>query len=213
MTRNSFQKDLIVLVADADAEQLMQVLLDRAPQFFGIRKINYDIKRHSNRDNGVYNNAEEFLRLFLRDYQYALVVFDLEGSGQEKKDWTQVAKEVRERLCLNGWKERAEVVVFSPEVEIWLWSKYSLEIIEDIVRWELPVSIKEFLEEKGFWEKSALKPFRPKEALEKVLYEVRYPRTQALYGKVVQQMPVEIVKECQDRAFQRLVETFYKWFT
>jgi len=77
-------KDLIILVADLDTENVLLGLLPRLEHVYGTRKFTFDIKRHPYRDPGCFTGSTDFLRPFSIQYRHALVVFDREGSGQEK---------------------------------------------------------------------------------------------------------------------------------
>lgn len=109
-------KHLVILVADHNAEHALRGLLQRAEDL-GIHRIQFDIYVHPQRDPGVYLRAHDFLRPFLRQYQYALVVLDREGCGAERKKAEQVRQEVHMRLERNGWKDRCQVVVIDPELD------------------------------------------------------------------------------------------------
>ena len=73
-------KDLLVLAADLDIEQAIRGLLVR-PHSLNIAEVDFEVRRHPGRDSGCRSGAVEFLRSFLQSYRYALVVFDLYGSG------------------------------------------------------------------------------------------------------------------------------------
>ncbi|MFH0879125.1 MAG: hypothetical protein V2A34_05390, partial [Lentisphaerota bacterium] len=77
-------KDLIVVVADADAEKAIETLLKRHKNL-GIHPVSFDIRRHVQRDPGCRTAAHSFLRPEIDRYKYAMVVFDWEGSGAEDK--------------------------------------------------------------------------------------------------------------------------------
>lgn len=76
--------DLIALVADSNMENTLRGLLSRH-QALGIRPITYDIFRHDKRDPGCWTDAHNYLRPYTRQYRYAMVLFDHEGSGQESR--------------------------------------------------------------------------------------------------------------------------------
>ena len=67
-------KPLIILMADKNTEFAIKELV-RRPAALGIRPIDFDCFRHPRRDNGVFNEAHDFLRPFLQ-WEYALVMFD-----------------------------------------------------------------------------------------------------------------------------------------
>ena len=84
----------------------------------GIKKISYDIRIHPDRDPGVYSKSSDFLRPFINKYSYAFVLFNHEGCGQEQKLKDKIEIEIKESLERNGWKDRVEVIVFEPELEM-----------------------------------------------------------------------------------------------
>lgn len=111
MTEPPKTKDLIVLVPDADMEYAIQALLPRH-QALDIRPVTFDIRRHMQRDAGCRSDCHNFLRLFLNDYQYALVLFDHEGCGREQMTRLELETDVEGRLKANGWGDRCAVSLF-----------------------------------------------------------------------------------------------------
>lgn len=95
------QKSLVLLVADNNMEKTFQALLQR-PHALGIRPIEVNLVVHPHRDPGVLREAHEFLRPFLRECKFALVVLDLEGCGREHQSAEQLSQEVQQRLDANG---------------------------------------------------------------------------------------------------------------
>lgn len=115
-------KDLVILVADHNAEHALLGLLQR-PGDLGIREVQFDIWVHPQRDPGVYLRAHEFLRPFIGQYKYALVLLDQEGSEAEQAETERMRSAVQERLERNGWKDRCQVIVINPELEAWVWAQ------------------------------------------------------------------------------------------
>jgi hypothetical protein len=199
------EKDLVILVADADMESVVTGLVAR-PRALGIRAgITFDVFRHPRRDPGVFHQAHEFLRNRQNQYRYALVMFDRVGSGQESQpaDWLEA--EVRHRLDAAGWKGRCAVVVLDPELEVWAFanSPHVVQVIADgdealyrqILRAQ-PVS-------------AYGKPACPKEVMEDLLRKKGIPRSSALYKKLAEQVSLSA---CQDPTFQRFRRIFQGWF-
>ncbi len=62
---------LVILVADSNMDRALQGLLQR-PQSLGMRPVRADIFVHPAHDPGVLTSAHEFLRPFVRQYDYAL---------------------------------------------------------------------------------------------------------------------------------------------
>lgn len=206
------KKDLIILVADMDAYWGIDSLLQRNTTL-KIKSITYDIKKHPYRDNGVYTNAQDFLRPFHNNYSYALVFLDFEGCGQEhKKTPLQIATDLKSRIEANGWRERVEVIVFTPELENWIWSSQENPPLTKILQFNSYQEIRDFLQTKKFWDPDAPKPVRPKEAFEELLKLKKIPRSPALYQDIGSKVPQPIITHCQDPAFQAFLTIIQRWF-
>jgi hypothetical protein len=198
--------DLVVLVPDKNMESGINSLLSRYGDL-GIRQISYKIIRHPNRDPGVYNDPVELLRPFINQYRYTFAFIDHEGSGREKETPEKITEYIKSRLYGNGWKNKSEVIVFVPELEIWLWanSQYTAEALG----WQNYSELKNWLMTNGFWEENSPKPPRPKEALEKALREKHIPRSSSIYGEIADKINFH---RCQDPAFMKFREVLKKWF-
>src|SRR5258708_6772637 len=77
-------KNLIVLVADKNTSFAIQGIFTR-PQALGVRPLQYDIKVHPEHDPGCLTRSVGLLKLYLKSHQYALVIFDRQGCGQDKQ--------------------------------------------------------------------------------------------------------------------------------
>jgi hypothetical protein len=115
-------KDLFVLVADADAQALLQSLLGRH-QALGIRPISYHIHRFPGRDSGMVKEGPEIARVLVDKTQYSrlLLIWDHHGSGWEPKGAERSTALIQERLDGVTWLHRASALVLLPELEEWLW--------------------------------------------------------------------------------------------
>jgi len=198
--------DLVVLLPDKNFEYGMRGLLSR-PGALGLREIQFTIHVHPKRDLGCVINSHEILRLFCRDHQYALLMFDKEGSGRENIPTDRLVADLRDRLAANGWGARAEVIVLEPELEIWVFA--SSPHVQRCLGWSKSVGLRDWLEEQGLWIQGHPKPARPKEALERVLLAERRPRSSSLYECLGRSVST---RECRDPAFQRLLQTLGGWF-
>ncbi len=200
-------KDIVVLVADGHTESAMKSLLNRH-EALGIRQLHYDVYVHPNSDPGCYRESQRFLRPLQSQYEYALVVFDLEGSGAERKGRTAVQHEVRSRIQRAGWEERTQVVVIDPELEVWVWSN-SPEV-DRCLGWSqrLP-PLREWLRDQGFWDHDDPKPRRPKETLELALEEVGTPLSSSIFGDLAHSVSVN---RCTDSSFGELRDILTGWF-
>jgi len=197
-------KDLVILVADKDMEFSLYGILQR---YFYDRKIKYKIYPHNLHDPGVYKQAADFLRPLQKEYRYALVVFDKEGSGQEKRSTEQIYDEIKEKLAINGWNERSEVIIIEPELEIWAWIN-SIHIAEAL-GWTTYSELAKFIRDKKLWPENMNKPLRPKEAFELALREKRIPRSPSIYKKIADKVNFT---RCEDRALKKLLSIFQEWF-
>lgn len=202
-------KDLVVLVADKDIEFTLKGLFVRHKSL-GIRDIsqNYDIFVHPQRDPGCYKQCVDFLRPFTKEYKYALVAFDHEGSGQQKKSREEIETELERNLENSGWKEKSSVILFEPELESWIWS--DSPHIERILGWEgQSLSLRDWLVTENFLQQEQFKPSRPKEALETVLRVVSKPRSSAIYEQIAKKVSF---LRCQDDSFLKLKDILQLWF-
>lgn len=208
MTEPPPPKDLVCLVADKNMEQAVEGLLSRHHSL-DIRPLRWQTFVHPERDPGCYQHGHELLRSQRARYQKALMLFDLEGCGQEDKEAARIEDEVRGKLFQNGWEEgSAEVVVVVPELEAWVWSE-SPEV-DRLLGWSgrLP-GLRDWLQGEGFLVADEVKPKRPKEAMESALYQVRKPRSAATYRRLAESVSL---RGCCDRSFRRLVRILRGWF-
>ena len=190
-------KDLIILIADSDTENLLHGLLPRLGHVCGTQKFTYDIRKHPMRDNGCMNESVEFLRPFCTAYRHALVVFDKEGSGQETKDRVAIESSIEGALANNGWAaEDVSAITIDPEVENWIWVN-SANMSKEL-NWNETKSLFAWLQENGWREKEASKPTQPKEALEAVLRKTKKPRSAAIYKNIAEKVSFT---KCEDPAF------------
>jgi len=198
--------DLAVLLPDKNFEYGMRGLLNR-PNAIGIREIQFSIQVHPKRDPGCVKTAQDILRLFCRDHQHGLLMFDKEGSGRENTPTNELAAELRERLAANGWGTRAEVIVLDPELEVWVFAS-SIQV-ERCLGWVKSLRLRDWLQTEGLWDAGHRKPSRPKEALERALRDLRRPRSSSLYECLGRSVSIG---DCVDPAFQKLRETLQGWF-
>lgn len=200
------QKDLYVLVADLDMLQTMEKLLNRNAKL-GIRPIKYAVAKHLNRDPGCRTNASQYLRVHIRDYQYALVMFDKKGSGDDASR-EEIQDEVERDLANNGWRDRSKAVVIDPELETWVWtgSNYVPRILGCEGQYE---QLKSWLAAEGLWPSSCAKPPDPKRAMRAALHKGRRRVSAQLFGQLAKSTTI---RQCQDSAFNELKDTLQLWF-
>ncbi|MBI4721062.1 MAG: hypothetical protein HY770_07580 [Chitinivibrionia bacterium] len=205
----AYTLDLVVLVADLDAQSVMQGLLARRVGQLGIRQPRHEVIRHTGRDSGTCQQAHELLRPYSNRAEHALVIFDYEGCGREAaRTANAVAAECRGRLASNGWGDRAEVVVLEPELEIWVWSESKR--IDDVLGWQgRNPGLREWLREKHFLGKDAAKPHRPKESFRAAIRESGVQYSAALFRELAEKVRFD---RCQDSSFLLLRTTLRSWF-
>lgn len=199
-------KDLILLVADKNTQFALDGLLQRHVAL-QIRPIEYDIYIHPLRDPGVYREASDFLRPFHRQYRYAVVFLDREGSGQENKPASTIEQEIKTGLERNGWQNRAESVVFDPELEIWVW--VNSRKLATYTGWDNLQALLDFMQNGGYWATNSPKPQRPKEAFEEALREKRIQRSSAIYKRIASDVDFQ---GCREPSFERFRCVLRDWF-
>ena len=195
----SYQKDLIILVADKNMEHTLRGLLSRPPAL-RIREITFDLYVHPNRDGGCLSQGAEFLRPFVRLYSHALVLFDHEGCGREGDDSSVLERTLETKLSVSGWEERANVVIIHPELEVWVWS--DSPHVEFVLGWQgRNPDLRTWLRERRCELDENGKPLSPKEAMDDALRVVNKAHSSALFNKLAQTVSFE---RCTDPAFIRL---------
>ncbi len=202
-------KDLIVAVADSYQEKIMEALLPRVPKVSGTTPFTFDIIRNPHNDSGSYNDSHELLRPAIKSYNFALVMFDYEGSGVENvRTREQSESDVEALLSANGWQDRNAVIVIKPEIENWIWLDHP--IVGHAIGWEKSESLYTWARKNGKITSESYKPERPKETFEEVLRMSNTPKSSAIYKKIA---TVVSYKRCNDPAFQKVISTLQKWFT
>lgn len=200
-------KDLAVLVADNNMAAVMQSLLARN-RALHIRALEADVFVHPRRDPGCVHEAHLFLAALLNEYDYSLVLFDHQGSGQEQLVPAELARQVTDRLAAAGWRSRSRTIVLAPELEVWVWS--SSPHVAACLGWENRTpDLRTWLQSRGHWPAAAAKPGNPKAAMEAALREVRRPRSSAIYAQLANKVSLHGHSE---PAFVTLVETLQEWF-
>lgn len=200
-------KDLIVLAADKDAEQALSTLLKERMTDLGLRPITCSVVPHPQHDPAVVREAHHFLRGFLRSHQRALVVFDHEGCGQERREAAEVGREVQQRLDQNGWHDRSAVIAIAPELEIWAWLQSPR--VAKVMGWPSWSGIYQYALSLGLWQADAPKPSRPKELMAAALREKRVAWSSSLFAEIAR---VTDPTACRDPQFRRLLSILSEWF-
>lgn len=201
-------KDLILLMADLDAELTMKGLLLRH-RALGIRPVGYDIIRHAMRDSGCRRDAATQLRGYHGRYAHALVIFDRHGCGADTTERDVIEREVEEQLARSGWPEgHSACIVLDPELESWVWSD-SPEVAR-VLGWRegMAALIRE-LREREFVNEGEWKPRDPKAAMKHILRRARIPHSAALFARLAAGVGLS---RCHDPAFHKFVHALRRWF-
>ncbi len=201
-------RDLMVLVADKDAEHAVKGLLSR-PESLGIRPITFNLLPHADHDPGCVCTAHELLRRHASTHDRALVLFDYDGCGLESTPAQEIEAMVRARLCQNGWQEeRIEVIAIVPELEAWVWS--DSPNTASILGWtDAHRDVHAWLSEQGFPPNPMGKPSPPKEAMERVLRNCRKPWSAAIFEQLATKVTF---RGCVDPSFRRFTDCLREWF-
>lgn len=199
--------DLVVLVPDKNMESSVHGLLSR-PEALGIRRINFNIHVHIERDPGCFQRGHDFLRPMAKRYSHALIMFDLHGCGYEASSKEQIEEAVGKRLSMAGWNDRGEVVVLDPELEVWVWS--DSPHVGRCLGWRgQQPDLRTWLSQEGMWEPNASKPKHPKAAMELALRQVKKPRSSSLYQGLATSVSLQ---RCEDPAFGKFKSIMHNWF-
>jgi hypothetical protein len=202
------KRELMVLVADADAEAVVRTLLSKRHKSLGIKLMkegkDFVIHKHPNRDSGVRTGAVDFLRPFQRDFNHALVIFDHKGCGAEGKKPQDLEEELEQELKRNGWHDRCAVIVIEPELEAWVWAGlHHIARVTGLTITDLQGLMAKFT--KG----NLGKPVEPKEAWREVLRRGGRKPSAKIFGELTESLGLS---KCQDRAFRKLVAVLRSWF-
>jgi hypothetical protein len=199
-------KDILILTADQNAELLIKALLEKIPAIENIPAIDYEIIRHPGHDSGVAKNAVEFVRPFINDCRFLMVLFDYEGSGKESLPKNILESEIEDTLNKNGWQQRNVCITFYPELESWLWVNH--RHLHTILNWHNQETVYEWLADNGFKFQDG-KPARPKEAIEFVLRKQNIPRSSSVYASLAQKASY---RQCMDQSFVKFLSAIKLWF-
>ena len=207
MTRDSTQKDLVILVADKNMEFAVKGLLSRHISL-EFRKVVQDIYVHPHSDPGCLLHGHDFLRQFVNQYSHALIMLDRDGCGKENQSREELETEIETCLSKSGWEDRAAAVVIDPELEIWVWS--DSPHVATVLGWTgKQPGLRDWLQSEGYQPDDAAKPDRPKKAVETALRISRKSRSSAIYRQLAEEVSM---RRCIDPAFTKFKTTLRKWF-
>ncbi len=204
-------RDLVILVADSTMAAVFHALFGRERWDLTLQCAPFDIWPQEDifydplhTDGGVHQSAQELLRPYLNTHSYAIVVLDQQFGGELPA--ATVRKDIRTRLSQNGWKDRCEVVVIDPELEVWLWQ--DSPHVEQAVKFT-GGSLRQHLKGTGAWPEKAPKPTEPKEAIQALVKGQRMLKTKVVYSRIARSMSAG---GCTDSAFELFASTLRRWF-
>ena len=207
MTKTPGKLDLIVVVADLGIETVVRALLQRT-QSMQIRHVAFEIERLVG-DSKCCRVAHEYLRSFVRQFDYALVVFDREGSGREDHSRTEIEAAVEGRLSINGWEDRSAAVVLDPELEIWVWSDSGE--VPTVLGWSgRQPDLRTWLRQNFKVRPESGKPVDPKGAFERALELAGSGPPARIFRHLAERVSPT---RCADDAFFKFRSTLQNWFS
>ncbi len=206
------RRDLFVVVADLDAENVIKTLLSTRKKALGVAvdfDPDTDFLRYNKRDSGCYQDAVSVLTPPRRTHEHALIIFDRHGCGAESADRKAIEDDVERRLRGSGWPAgMAAAVVIDPELEAWVWS--TSPHVANVLGWgEHRNRLRPFLADARLWDAQTHKPTQPKEAVRSAVRHKRARFTAASFADLAENVSVD---GCHDEAFCKLCETLVRWF-
>ena len=199
-------RDMIVLTADIDIENVIRGLLAR-PRSLKIREPVFDVERHPGRDGGCRTRASGQLRPFRETHRYALVVFDRRGCGSDGSR-EEIQSEVERRLARDGWEERSKAIVVDPEIEAWVWS--GSPHVSEVLGWTGGYAdLRNWLKDRGLWSEGSPKPSEPKRAVREAMQRAHSIRSPRIFSRLAETVSL---RGCEDPAFEELGRTLRRWF-
>lgn len=203
----TYQKDLVLLVADRNMEYAAKGILSRA-KALKIREVTFDIYVSPWNDSGCLLHGCDILRSLVTQYKYALVMLDHKGCGQEQESRTSLEEYIEKELTKCGWSERAAAVVIDPELENWVWS--DSPHVDSVLGWSgKQPDLRNWLIAQGLLSDGKSKPVRPKKAMEEALRTAQKARSSALFLQLAKKVSIE---RCADPAFAKLKTVLITWF-
>jgi hypothetical protein len=204
-------KDLLLYVADADAQAFMNSLLNK-PLALGIRQITFDIERHPQRDSGMVQSGAELARMKKSQYQKALLTWDHHGSGRDhRQSPEQVREEIQNKLDSYTFRGNSSVTIFVPELEQWLWYSENALISHCSITTD---QLRKWLDERSNKlgkTVDELKTEQPKELFEYVMRD-RLKRTISPrdFAEIGRRAGVNQLMACE--SFRSIVDVLRNWF-
>lgn len=205
-------KDLLIYVADADAEAFLRSVLGRH-QALGIRVITFEIMRHPNKDAGMVQTGADLARMQKGRYAKLLMLWDFHGSGRDhRQSASELAGEIGGKLDSFTWSGNHAISVLVPELEQWLWhsepalAAYGGLSVTELQAWAAEVATKSGRPIESW------KQENPKELFEKLMKE-RLKRTISPrdFEHIGERASIRQLEACA--SFRAIVDALRAWFS
>ena len=172
----------------------------------GIRPVTFDVIHHPQKDGGVRNSGVQMLNLQMGRYEHGLILLDWEGCGSRHAEPVHEEESLNQELK-STWGDRARAIVIEPELDVWIWG--SDQALVPVLEWRQEISIREYVQSRGFELEENQKPRRPKEAFESLLALQKLSTSASLYQEIASRISLA---KCSDPSFIRLKEILWRWF-
>lgn len=206
-------RDCVFLLADSNMKGSFEGFFSRDSFHLSLACGSFDfdstqdiIVAAGDNDPGLYTRGHELLRTYQKTHRHAIVVIDAEWDGSPG------ASSIRDNMINNirktGWLEESfRVIVIDPELEVWIWQQN--EHVAEGLGYSSFEDLMSDTTVRTAWPQGQPKPVNPKETLEAALKKKRIPRSSAIYKQIT---GCVTVRNCQDAAFQEMLEALRAWF-
>lgn len=143
---------------------------------------------------------------YVHDHRYALVMFDRDGSGDDRERQV-IEAAVEHDLERSGWQSRSKAIVIEPELEAWVWT--SSPHTAKALGWERHDALRTRLRDTGDWPAGEAKPPDPKTALASPMRVHNRRPTADVFSHLARRVGLA---RCQDPAFLDFRRTLQRWF-
>ncbi len=198
---------ILVLPADGTIKEVIRILFEKLKRKPYELSFEYDMPYTYSSDTIAYNNPESILRrINTDDYDAAIVVLDIDWDGAPE-DPDKIRRDIKDRIRRNSrWSEDdIEVIVISPELEIWGW--YDRDKVIKVLGIKDRERFKEIYDELS--KRPDGKPARPKEAFQALKGIGRRPygrRMRVILKELAEKVPQRVIENCEDPEFRRLID-------